>query len=67
MVAFEIYQRITSPFGQFGLRSQEFVFGWGVLLLVFVVSILLAASSQHSRKGTSALLPLDFRVDGFQF
>ncbi|RKZ28984.1 sodium-dependent transporter [bacterium] len=42
MLGFEIYERIKAPYGDFGLRSQEFIFGWGVLLLVLVASVILS-------------------------
>jgi len=43
MLGFEIYERIKGPYGDFGLRSQELVFGWGILVLVIVASFVLSA------------------------
>ncbi len=42
MLGFEIYHRILEPYGEFGLRSHEFVWGWLVVILLFVVSFILA-------------------------
>jgi len=42
MLGFEAYHRIKAPYGDFGLRSQEFIFGWLVVILLIVVSIVLA-------------------------
>ena len=42
MIGFEIYERLGSAYGNFQLRSQEFVFGWGILILVLIVSLVLA-------------------------
>ena len=50
MVAFEIYERIGAAYGRFGLRNQEFVFGWGVLLFVLIASLILAAASRRSQQ-----------------
>lgn len=41
MLGFEIYERIGGPYGEFESRSQEVVFGWGVLLLVLTVAVVL--------------------------
>jgi len=38
----EIVARIREPYGDAGLRSQEFVFGWLIVVLIFVVGALLA-------------------------
>lgn len=43
MLGFEIYERINQAYGDFGLRSQEFVFGWAVVILVLVASLVLSA------------------------
>ena len=43
MIGFEIHERINAPYGDFGLRSQEFIFGWLVLIIVLALSILFSA------------------------
>ncbi len=43
MIGFEVYERIMGPYGDFGLRSQEFIFGWLVIIIVFVASILISS------------------------
>jgi hypothetical protein len=43
MLGFEIYERIKASYGDFGLRSQEFVFGWMMVIVVFIGSIVLSA------------------------
>ena len=50
MLGFEIHERIKAAYGDFGLRSQEFVFGWGVLILVVVGSLILSVD-----RGTTEL------------
>jgi len=36
----EVVARWNEPYGDSGLRSQEFVFGWLVVILLFVVGII---------------------------
>lgn len=43
MIGFEVYYRIKAPYGDFGLRSQEFIFGWLVLCVIVVASVILSA------------------------
>jgi NSS family neurotransmitter:Na+ symporter len=43
MLGCEIRERIEAAYGDFGIRNQEFAFGWGILLLVFAGSLMLAA------------------------
>jgi len=43
MLGFEIYERVDGPYGEFHSRSQELLFGWGVLLFILVVGLVLAA------------------------
>lgn len=43
MLGFEIYERIKGAYGDFGLRSQEFVFGWMIIIVLFIGSIVLSA------------------------
>ncbi len=38
----EVVARWHEPYGDSGLRSQEFVFGWLVIILIFVVGIVLS-------------------------
>ena len=40
MLFVEVKERISKPYGDFGLRSHEFIFGWGVILLVIVVALI---------------------------
>ena len=49
MLGFEIHERIKAAYGDFGLRSQEFVFGWGVLILVVVGSLILSIVREPKR------------------
>ncbi len=42
MLAFEIHERLKAPYGDFGLRSQEVVFGWAMLLLVLLGAVALS-------------------------
>lgn len=42
MLGFEVYQRIQKPYGEFGLRSQEFVWGWLVIALLIIAGIVIA-------------------------
>jgi neurotransmitter:Na+ symporter, NSS family len=38
----EVVNRWNEPYGDAGLRSQEFVFGWLVIILIFVVGFILS-------------------------
>ena len=42
LVVLQIIERIKAPYGDFGLRSQEFVFGWLVVILIVVAGVVLA-------------------------
>jgi NSS family neurotransmitter:Na+ symporter len=42
MLGFEIYYRYRETYGEFDVRSQEFVFGWGILITILVASLILA-------------------------
>jgi len=57
MLGFEIYERIKAPYGDFGLRSQEIVWGWLVLTIILVASIVFAAikGSRDYEKPASAV------------
>ncbi|MCK5833101.1 sodium-dependent transporter [bacterium] len=43
MIGFELKDRIAEPYGDFCLRSQEIIFGWSILVLVIIVSIIIAS------------------------
>ncbi len=43
MIVFEVIARIKGPYGDFGLRSQELIFGWLVLIAIIVFSIIISA------------------------
>jgi hypothetical protein len=43
MIFSEIQDR-SLPYGSFGIRSQEFLFGWLLIILLPIVSDLLASS-----------------------
>ncbi|MCD4777275.1 MAG: sodium-dependent transporter [Candidatus Aegiribacteria sp.] len=47
MIFSEIQQRVV-PYGSFSLRSQEFIFGWLLIILLPIVSDLLASSKGSS-------------------
>jgi len=49
----EIVARLKEPYGDAGLRSQEFVFGWLIVILIFVVGLLLART--RGRKGSPSV------------
>jgi len=42
MLGFEIRDRIAGPYGDFGLRSQEVIFGWAVVAGIIIASLILA-------------------------
>ncbi len=42
MLVFEINTRILAPYGDFGSRTQEFVFGWLVLILILIAGLALS-------------------------
>jgi len=48
MLGFEIYERLQSAYGDFQLRGQEFAFGWAILILVFLASLVLARTSTRT-------------------
>ena len=58
----EIVERFKEPYGDAGLRSQEFVFGWLVVILIFAVGILLARTRSR-RAAQGATVPSDSRPD----
>lgn len=58
ILGFEIYERIKGAYGDFGLRSQEFAFGWGVLIFVLVGSLVLSAL-KGSKEYQQLTLPLE--------
>ena len=43
MLVFEINDRIQMPYGDFINRTQEFIFGWLVLLVILVAAITLSS------------------------
>ncbi|MCA9214488.1 MAG: sodium-dependent transporter [Planctomycetales bacterium] len=49
MLGFEVYVRLENAYGDFGLRSQELVFGWGMLLLIFFASVVLSLARPNLR------------------
>jgi len=53
LLAAEVIARIREPYGDSGLRSQEFVFGWLVLLLIFAAGLLLARARGAAPRGTA--------------
>ena len=42
MVLSELRERGSAPYGSFGLRNQEFVFGWLIIILLPIIGDLLA-------------------------
>lgn len=47
----EIVARWKEPYGDAGLRSQEFVFGWLIVILIFVLGAVLARSRGRREAG----------------
>jgi NSS family neurotransmitter:Na+ symporter len=45
----EIVARWKEPYGDSGLRSQEFVFGWLIIILIFIVGIVLARTRGQAK------------------
>jgi len=58
MLGFEIYERIKGAYGDFGLRSQEVIFGWMFLLLVLIGSIVLTLLKGSKEYQTRQLEPV---------
>ncbi len=49
LLGMEIKARWHEPYGDSGLRSQEFLFGWLIIILVVVVGIILARTRGRAR------------------